>query len=218
MRLDAQRARLSAIGEWLEVYNAIYEQMELEPYLTELVASATGVVRMMTADRDPVEGVPVLLVGEAPGADEDEAGWPFVGRSGQFLDRLLAEEAGVERANCWSTNLVHWRPVDADGRNRPPRAWEIEASLPYLMREIDLAQPAIVVTLGRFSTDALRPDAAISEAHGRVEQHERGFAHLPAFHPSYALRSAENELALRADLRVLRQLLDFARAAREGSA
>jgi uracil-DNA glycosylase len=225
--LDGPLARSAALREWMDAYSAIYDDYGSDPRLTELrEGGATRLVRMMISGRDPVPNVRILLVGEAPGADEDRTGWPFVGRSGQLLDRILREEAGLERSEVYVTNLVKYRPVDPEGRNRSPRGWETEASLPYLVREIELVDPAVVVTLGRYSTAAVRVDVTLGEVHGRsvllspdntVLHALRGRVHLPAYHPSYALRDRDNERALRADLRPLRAMLAHARAALENS-
>ncbi|SVC70462.1 uncharacterized protein METZ01_LOCUS323316, partial [marine metagenome] len=89
----------------------------------------------------------VMFVGEAPGAREDEQGVPFVGRSGQLLDRLLAEELGMDRSDVYIANVVKCRPPD----NRDPRPEEIAACRPWLARQMDLVDPSVVVTLGNFA-------------------------------------------------------------------
>ena len=92
-----------------------------------------------------------MFVGEAPGAREDEQGVPFVGRSGQLLDRLLAEELGMDRSDVYIANVVKCRPPD----NRDPRPDEILACRPWLVRQMDLVNPSVVVTLGNFASRLL---------------------------------------------------------------
>ena len=93
----------------------------------------------------------LMFVGEGPGRDEDLAGEPFVGRSGKLLDRLLAEELGIDRSRCYIANVVKCRPP----QNRDPRPDEIEACRPYLDAQLELIAPLVVVTLGNFATRAL---------------------------------------------------------------
>lgn len=125
-----------------------------------------------------------MFVGEAPGANEDAQGLPFVGRSGQLLERLLLR-IGLSREQVFITNLVKCRPP----ANRDPQIEEIAACSPYLNRQIALIAPALVVTLGRHALYGLYPKSPpISKIHGQVIQGKR-FALLPVFHPSAALRS-----------------------------
>ena len=98
---------------------------------------------------DPQAGL--LFVGEGPGHEEDLAGEPFVGRSGKLLDRLMLEEIGLTRAQCYIANVVKCRPP----KNRNPAPEEIEACRPYLEEQITLINPSVVVTLGNFATRLL---------------------------------------------------------------
>ncbi len=93
----------------------------------------------------------LLFIGEGPGREEDLAGEPFVGRSGKLLDRLMAEEIGLTRAQCYIANVVKCRPPN----NRDPAPNEIAACRPYLDEQIDLIDPSVIVTLGNFSTKLL---------------------------------------------------------------
>ena len=140
---------------------------------------------------------PLMLVGEAPGRDEDLAGEPFVGRSGQLLDRLLAEEMGLDRTGCYIANVVKCRPP----QNRDPAPKEIEACRPYLAEQIELIDPRVIVTLGNFATKLLlETTKGIRELRGQV--FERGRASLvPTYHPAYVLRAGGEAMAeMRADL------------------
>jgi uracil-DNA glycosylase family 4 len=150
----------------------------------------------------------LLFVGEGPGREEDLAGEPFVGRSGKLLDKLMWEEVGLTRAECYIANVVKCRPPN----NRDPAPNEIEACRPYLEEQITLIDPAVIVTLGNFSTKLLLESAqGIRSLRGRV--FPRGAAQLvPTYHPAYVLRAGGEAMAeMRADLvRAKRLLTDAA--------
>ncbi|MEJ7757698.1 MAG: uracil-DNA glycosylase [Nocardioidaceae bacterium] len=150
-------------------------------------------------------GARVLLVGEAPGAAEDAGGLPFVGRSGQLLDTLLAA-AGLARAGLAVCNVVKCRPP----ANRPPRAVEVRTCRPWLDRQVGLIDPAVVVTLGATALAwALGRSARLAQAHGLP--HDFGERVLvPTYHPAAALRFGPRGApmaALRADLGTVASLL-----------
>jgi uracil-DNA glycosylase len=152
----------------------------------------------------PGEGDPaaqVMLVGEAPGAREDEEGRPFVGRAGRLLDEVLAE-AGLERGAVYITNVVKARPPG----NRDPKAPEIAHWMPWLEAELALIQPRVVVPLGRHALAHFSDGARISEVHGQ-ELTERGRTLFPLYHPAAALRSTALKATMFADARALRALL-----------
>ncbi|MDQ6837000.1 MAG: uracil-DNA glycosylase [Actinomycetota bacterium] len=173
--------------------------------LADLQATALGCTRCRLANgRTQVvfgEGDPhaaLLVVGEGPGAQEDRQGRPFVGRSGQLLDRLLAEEAGLERREVYIANVVKCRPPD----NRNPRPDEIATCRPYLDTQIDLIGPRVVLTLGNFSTKLLLETTdGIGGLRGKVYPFgDRGAVLVPTFHPAAALRGGAGVLAqMRAD-------------------
>jgi DNA polymerase len=152
-------------------------------------------------------GADLLFVGEAPGRDEDLQGEPFVGRSGKLLDRLMAEELGIDRSRCYIANVVKCRPPD----NRDPKPAEIAACRPYLAGQIDLIRPVVVVTLGNFATKLLLDtDQGITRLRGAA--YPFGDAHLvPTFHPAAALRSGGMVVAqMRSDLVRAKELLGWA--------
>jgi DNA polymerase len=130
----------------------------------------------------------VMIVGEAPGRDEDLAGLPFVGRSGQLLDRMLAA-IGLDRTSVYIANLVPWRPPG----NRTPTPQESQICLPFLKRQIELADPDILVCLGGPSSAALLGMTdGIRKFRGRWRTYHTGRREIRAiasFHPSYLLRS-----------------------------
>jgi DNA polymerase len=144
----------------------------------------------------------VMLVGEAPGASEDEQGRPFVGRAGKLLDQLLAE-ASLVRADVWITNVVKARPP----KNRDPRAGEVAHCMPWLEAELALIQPRLVVPLGRHALAHFAPDAKIADVHGRaLDARERAL--FPLYHPAAALYNQGLRDTLFADARALRAALD----------
>jgi DNA polymerase len=168
---------------------------------------AEGRTQVVFGVGDP--GADLVFVGEAPGRDEDLAGEPFVGRSGKLLDRLMAEELGIDRSRCYIANVVKCRPPG----NRDPKPDEIEACRPYLQRQLELIAPVVVVTLGNFATRLLLDTTeGISRLRGRA--YPFGPAHLvPTYHPAAALRGGGEVVAeMRADLIRAKRLLSKAAA------
>jgi uracil-DNA glycosylase family 4 len=162
----------------------------------ELVASRTTVVAGVL----PTSGTraDVLLVGEAPGAQEDEAGVPFVGRSGQLLDSLLAA-AWLSREQVAVANVLKCRPPG----NRKPHRGEVARCRPWLTRQIELADPRVLVALGGTAAEwFFGPGARIGALRGTLHQHD-GRALVVTYHPSAAIRFGPNGVpltALRDDL------------------
>ena len=124
----------------------------------------------------------VMFVGEAPGAEEDRLVRPFVGRSGKLLDQMI-ERVGWKRADVYISNIVKRRPPE----NRDPLPEEIEAYKPYLARQIEIINPPIIATLGRFSMNYFLPLAKITRDQGRSFPH-KGRQIFPLFHPAAVLR------------------------------
>lgn len=127
----------------------------------------------------------IVFIGEAPGKREDESGLPFVGASGKFLDEMLAS-VSLDRSDVYITNIVKYRPPN----NRDPSSAEKQAFWPYLMRQLEIIQPKIVVTLGRHSGAAFIPDLQISKDHGQarlMNYSEHEFLVIPLYHPAAAL-------------------------------
>ena len=179
--------------------------------LAALAAEAAGCIRCpLAATRTQVVfgvGDPdadLLFVGEAPGRDEDLQGVPFVGRSGQLLDRLLAEELGIDRGSVYIANVVKCRPPD----NRDPKPDEIAACRPYLTEQVALIAPKVVVTLGNFATKLLLDtDQGITKMRG-ASYLVGDVQYVPTFHPAAALRGGGVVLArMRADFVRAKQLM-----------
>lgn len=127
----------------------------------------------------------IVFIGEAPGKREDELGLPFVGASGKFLNEMLAQ-AGLERSDVYITNVVKYRPPN----NRDPKPAEKKAFLPYLLKQLEIIHPKVVITLGRHSMEYFLPDAKIGEVHGQphtVQIDGDVFMIIPLYHPAAAL-------------------------------
>jgi DNA polymerase len=148
----------------------------------------------------------LMFVGEAPGANEDKQGLPFVGQAGKLLDTLLGE-IGLERSSVFIANVLKCRPPG----NRDPRPQEIEACSDYLHRQVALIEPRVICTLGNFSTKLLRGDpTGISRLHGQPEVHvlgHRAVRLFPIYHPAAALYTPSMLETLRADFAQLPELL-----------
>ena len=148
----------------------------------------------------------LMFVGEAPGAEEDRQGLPFVGRAGQLLNQML-EEIGMSRDDVFIANVLKSRPPG----NRDPQPLEIETCRPYLFEQIRLIEPKVVCTLGNFATKLLSGNpAGITRVHGEPQVHElggRAVFLLPLFHPAAALRTPAVKEKLRGDFASLPKLL-----------
>ena len=148
----------------------------------------------------------LMFIGEAPGANEDRLGLPFVGAAGKLLDKLLSE-IGMERRDVFVANTVKCRPPD----NRDPHPNELQACRDYLDRQIELIEPTVICTLGNFSTKLLRADTTgISRLHGREEVRvvgSRAVRLYPLYHPAAALYTPSTMEALRSDFHRIPELL-----------
>lgn len=143
----------------------------------------------------------VLLVGEAPGRMEDEQGEPFVGRSGQLLDKMLAVVDLDRRKNIYITNIVKCRPPE----NRDPAPEEVAACLDYLREQVRILSPKIIVCLGRVSaTRLIDPAFRVTKEHGRWVE-KGGVQMMGTFHPAALLRNPGNKPAALEDLLGLRE-------------
>jgi DNA polymerase len=160
--------------------------------------------QLVFADGKP--GARVMFVGEAPGAEEDREGLPFVGRSGKLLDRMMAA-IGLDRGSVYIANIVPWRPPG----NRTPTPPEQAICLPFIRRQIELANPDVLVCLGGPAAQALLGITdGITKARGRWFEFDTGTRTIKAlatFHPAYLLRSpAAKRLAYRDFLAIKKAL------------
>src|SRR5882757_9392057 len=148
----------------------------------------------------------LMFVGEAPGANEDREGLPFVGQAGKLLDKLL-DEIGLDRGQVFVANVLKCRPPG----NRDPQPGEIETCEPYLFRQVELIEPLVVCTLGNFSTKLLRGDSTgITRLHGQPEVRVLGARAVrlyPIYHPAAALYTPRMLETLREDFARLPELL-----------
>lgn len=160
---------------------------------------------LVFADGNPAGKV--MIVGEAPGADEDRIGLPFVGRSGQLLDRMLAAIGLSRQEHVYIANLLPWRPPG----NRTPTPQEVAICLPFIQRQIELADPDILVCIGGPSAQGLLGVSGILASRGRWMEYDTGRRMIRAIatlHPAYLLRQPlQKRLAWR-DLRAIRAALD----------
>ena len=180
-------ARLAAIAE------------DLRGHVPCGFAICEQATNLVPGDGDP--DAEVVIVGEAPGASEDKQGKPFVGNAGRFLDRLLGE-AGLEREDIFITNVVKARPP----KNRTPRVKEARHYLPWLIAQLDVIAPRVVVPLGAQALAHFAPDVKITQAHGHAIERE-GRLVFPMFHPAAALHNEDLMPTVHADARALRDVL-----------
>jgi DNA polymerase len=144
----------------------------------------------------------LMFVGEAPGADEDVQGIPFVGRAGQLLTKII-EAINLRREDVYIANVIKCRPPE----NRNPEPDEVETCEPFLFQQIDVIKPKVIVALGTFATRALlRTQDPISRLRGRVYEF-RGAKLVPTFHPAFLLRSPDRKRDVWEDMKKVRTLL-----------
>lgn len=160
--------------------------------------------RLVFADGNP--HARLMFVGEAPGRDEDIAGVPFVGRSGQLLDRMIGA-IGLERADVYIANIIPWRPPG----NRTPTPQETQICLPFVRRQIQLVNPDVLVCLGNPSSQGiLDTKEGIMRIRGRWRDYDTGtrsIQAMPTFHPAYLLRSPIYKKHAWQDFRAIRTAL-----------
>jgi uracil-DNA glycosylase family 4 len=143
----------------------------------------------------------IMFIGEGPGFNEDKKGLPFVGRSGDYLEKLL-KIINLDRKLVFITNVVKHRPPE----NRDPLPDEIAACKPYLDHQIEIINPLVIVTLGRFSMGRYFPGGKITQIHGQPKYAD-GRAYLPLFHPAAVLRNPTLEPQMEADFRRILEVI-----------
>jgi DNA polymerase len=192
---------MSSASERREELKAVWEQARACQRCPQLATTRhTVVFGSGNADAD------LMFVGEAPGANEDQQGLPFVGQAGRLLDQLLSE-IGLERKDVFVANTLKCRPPG----NRDPLPQEIESCQEYLYRQLELIEPKVVCTLGNFATKLLREDmTGITRLHGRDELRQIGprvVRLYPLFHPAAALYTPAMLATLREDFGRIPELL-----------
>ena len=180
----AQKVARAATGlPSLRAALAEFEHCELKKGARNLVFS------------DGQAGARVMIIGEAPGREEDREGRPFVGRAGQLLDKMLAAIDLSRDSNVYITNVLPWRPP----QNRDPLPGEIAMMQPFVQRHVELAKPDILVLMGNISCQAVLGQRGITRLRGEWQQ-VWGKPVLPMFHPAYLLRQPQAKRAAWADL------------------
>ncbi len=161
---------------------------------------ARSCINPVPGDGDP--DAQLMFIGEAPGAQEDKLGRPFVGASGKFLDEMLGS-IDLRRDDVFVTNIVKFRPPD----NRDPNKEEIDTCLPYLLAQIKVIEPKLIIFLGRHSMQVFLPELKISEAHGKVYKRSE-MVFLPLYHPAAALYNGGMRSTLLEDFAKIPAILD----------
>lgn len=144
----------------------------------------------------------ILFIGEAPGYNEDQQGLPFVGKSGKYLEELLAT-INLTRDDVFIANVVKCRPPD----NRDPSEEEIATCNPYLRAQIEVLDPLLIVTLGRYSMNMFFPNEKVSQIHSQAKYGTRR-AYYPLYHPAYALRNQSVKVEMVEDFARIPRLLE----------
>jgi uracil-DNA glycosylase family 4 len=185
----------------LEVLRALLEKFDG-------CALKNTATRLVFSDGNPQARV--MFVGEAPGREEDIEGLPFVGRSGQLLNRMIAA-IGLDRTSAYIANVIPWRPPG----NRTPTPQETQICLPFIQRQIELVNPDVLVTLGNPSTQTLLSTReGIMKTRGRWFDYDTGtrvIRALATFHPAYLLRSPSYKRMAWQDLRSIAKALEQAK-------
>ncbi|OGM21207.1 hypothetical protein A2863_04130 [Candidatus Woesebacteria bacterium RIFCSPHIGHO2_01_FULL_38_9b] len=187
------------------------KQQKLEELKKKMASDKTLPLKMGAKNLVFGEGSPdakVLCVGEGPGYWEDIKGRPFVGNAGAFLNQLLAQ-AGYKREEVFITNVVHYRPPE----NRDPEPDEIKAFEPYLDKMINIIEPGVIVTLGRFSMGKFLPNARITQIHGKkfeISWKGKNLMVVPMYHPAAGLRSTQVKEQTMQDFKKLPEILQEA--------
>jgi len=194
-----------AIGGAMAAAGAANSLAELKAAMEGFEGCALKRTANNTVFADGVAEGRVMLIGEAPGRDEDRIGKPFVGRAGQLLDKMLASIGLDRQKNAYITNVINWRPPD----NRDPSPEEAAACLPFLRRHIELARPKVIILLGAVAArHVVGVSDGIMKLRGRWMEYRVGDAMvplMPTLHPAYLLRQpAHKKLAWR-DLQAVRE-------------
>jgi uracil-DNA glycosylase len=209
LRQEAQKGQERHEGDDAEITNVVLftNQAEALATIRADIGDCTRCKLHTLGRRQVVFGVgnpnaDLMFVGEAPGADEDVQGEPFVGRAGQLLTKII-EAIGLSRSDVYIANVIKCRPP----QNRNPEQDEVDTCEPFLFRQVDVIQPKVIVALGTFAARALlRTLDPISRLRGRVFEY-RGAKLIPTFHPAYLLRNPSSKREVWEDMKLVRSLL-----------
>lgn len=192
------------------------KSQELKELYTQLEQAVPLPLARVAKDIVPGEGSPdaeLFFIGEAPGEQEAKLRRPFVGRSGQLFRKVL-QEVGYTDTEVYISNIAKARPPE----NRDPLPNEIAAYRPYLDREIEIVNPTLIVTLGRYSMAKFLPDVRISQVHGRLHKvmwNGRITFILPMYHPAAALRAPAVAISFKEDFRKITPILKWVKEQQE---
>lgn len=176
----------------------LYDQLKKLPLYPEATSFVMGEGSVDAA---------VMFIGEAPGAEEDKQGRPFVGAAGKFLNEMLSS-IGLKREDVYISNIVKQRPPG----NRDPEPGEIAAHWPILEQQVAIIDPRVVVTLGRFSMEQFLPGVGkISQVHGRAFRRKDGRIYVPFYHPAAALYNGGLRKTLMDDFQKLPKIIALGR-------
>jgi len=193
-----------AVGGAIAAAAAATSLAELQAALESFDGCALKRTATNTVFADGVASGRVMLIGEAPGRDEDRIGKPFVGRAGQLLDKMLASIGLDRKTNAYITNVINWRPPD----NRDPTPEEAAACLPFLRRHIELADPAVIILLGAVAArHVVGISDGIMKLRGRWLEYrvgDRMVPLMPTLHPAYLLRQPGHKKLAWRDLQAVR--------------
>jgi uracil-DNA glycosylase family 4 len=191
---EARAENPASLGGWIELKKAV-------PACT---ACGLHETRTQTVFGVGDENADWLLVGEAPGAEEDRLGDPFVGQAGKLLDNMLAAIGLNRRENVYIANVLKCRPPG----NRNPEPEEVAKCTPFLLRQIGLIQPKLIVAMGRFAAQTLlSTDASIASLRGKVHRYA-GLPLIVTYHPAYLLRNLPDKAKAWEDLVFARKTMD----------
>ena len=179
-------------------------KLEIGPLCTRCKLHGLGRSQVVFGVGNP--DAQLMFVGEAPGADEDEQGVPFVGRAGQLLTKII-EAIDLTRDDVYIANVIKCRPP----QNRNPETDEVDTCEPFLFQQVDAIKPRVIVALGKFAAQTLlRTEEPISRIRGRVFDY-RGASLIPTFHPAYLLRNPPAKREVWEDMKLARRILSGAR-------
>jgi len=200
VRLQADQVRPAEAGHYIPVADALVDVRAEIGDCTRCKLHTLGRTQVVFGAGNP--SADLMFVGEAPGADEDIQGVPFIGRAGQLLTKII-ESIGLTRDDVYIANVIKCRPP----QNRNPEPDEVATCEPFLFKQIDIIKPKVIVALGKFGAQTLlRTLEPISKIRGRIFEY-RGSKLIPTFHPAYLLRNPSSKREVWEDMKLVRTLL-----------
>ena len=196
-----ERSERSAVPVFASAADALASlRVDIGPQCTRCKLHTLGRTQVVFGVGSP--DADLMFVGEAPGADEDEQGIPFIGRAGQLLTKII-EAIDLKREDVYIANIIKCRPP----QNRNPEPDEVASCEPFLFRQIDIVKPKVIVALGKYAAQTLlKSDTPISRLRGQVLDF-RGAKLVPTFHPAYLLRNPSSKREVWEDMKLVKRLL-----------